>query len=186
MHIPASGNFLTDGHTIANRQIPAPEALYDKLGYLQGRSTNVGEKSVPIFPPAVVGRGCGWLTVLVKTQGQSGPSSVSFVILFIGHCCEKYRLPSSQTLTSIPSPAALHVVQKDLERLYVLNSEGTLQWAGKSRLYSCLCTDVPVHMGILCPLYSPLTFGLYNFIVAFSIRRCFPLDYVLHDMKWSV
>lgn len=34
MHIPASGNFLTDGHTIANRQIPAPEALHDKLGYV--------------------------------------------------------------------------------------------------------------------------------------------------------
>lgn len=42
MHVTASGNALTDGHTIANRQIPAPEALHDKLGYVQSRSTNVG------------------------------------------------------------------------------------------------------------------------------------------------
>lgn len=53
MHIPASGNFLTDGHSMANRQILAPEALHDKLGYVQGRSTNVWGKSVPIFPQAV-------------------------------------------------------------------------------------------------------------------------------------
>lgn len=41
MHIPAPGNVLTDGHTILNRQILAPEALHDKLGYVQGRCTNV-------------------------------------------------------------------------------------------------------------------------------------------------
>lgn len=50
MHIPAPGNVLTDGQTITNRQIPAPEALHDKLGYVQGRSTNVRGKSYPIFP----------------------------------------------------------------------------------------------------------------------------------------
>lgn len=41
MHVTASGNSLSDGHTMANRQIPAPEALRDKLGYVQTRSTNV-------------------------------------------------------------------------------------------------------------------------------------------------
>lgn len=115
MHIPASGNFLTDGHTIANRQIPAPEALHDNLGSVQDRFTNVGGMSVPIFPQAVKLQRLR-MTVLVKTQGQSGSSSVPFVLSFIGHCCEKYRLPSSQTLTSNPSPAALHIVLKDLER----------------------------------------------------------------------
>lgn len=53
MHIPASGNFLAAGRTIADRQIPAPKALHDKLGYVQARSTNVGGESVPIFPQAV-------------------------------------------------------------------------------------------------------------------------------------
>lgn len=44
-------------------------------------------------------KGWKWLTALVKSQGQGGPPSVSFALLFVGRCYEKYIFPSSQTLT---------------------------------------------------------------------------------------
>lgn len=128
-------------------------------------------------------RGWGLLTVLVKTQGQIGPSSVSFALLFIGHCCEKYRLPWSQSLMSNPSPT---LCRKTLRE--ALCSE---QWAHSPVSWQKQALFLPLHWCAcwyghnMSPLFSfDFWFGSFNWDVQHN--EMFSFGYVLHDMKWSV
>lgn len=83
MHIAASDNSLTERHACTCKQIPLPESLHEKLGYAQSRTTKDGGN---LCTSSHSVSGCGgwkWLTALVKSQGQGGPSGVSFALFLL-------------------------------------------------------------------------------------------------------
>lgn len=138
---------LLDTTVMAKRQLPALQALQDKLGYVQSRcrhfvSPQPAEQQRP--------RLTAWIS---EVSRSNWPFQCLFCSFIPWPRCSEQSLPPPS-----PTPAE-SIVQQDLERQHVPNSQGTAQLAGNNRLCAHLQPDLPLGSGHCVPFFLPQPLG---------------------------